>query len=111
MNAFSRMDPSIRKRWIAALRGGLYEQGWGQLRDANDKCCCLGVLCDQIEPRKWKQFVGSWLHRGSNGIISKRFARELGLTPREIKQLVFMNDDGGQTFEQIADVIESGKFL
>lgn len=44
------MNPEIKARWIAALRGGEYTQGFSQLtmtdNDGNRRHCCLGVLCD-----------------------------------------------------------------
>lgn len=46
----NRMDPSIKKQWVSALRGGHYKQAHGRLRKGNGDCtegfCCLGVLCD-----------------------------------------------------------------
>ena len=43
------MNPEIKKRWVEALRSGLYRQGHHTLRKFEDgvpKDCCLGVLCD-----------------------------------------------------------------
>lgn len=40
------MNQEIKKRWVAALRSGDYKQGTGALRNADNKFCCLGVLCD-----------------------------------------------------------------
>lgn len=40
------MNPEIKKRWVAALRSGEYEQGKGRLVTEDGKFCCLGVLCD-----------------------------------------------------------------
>jgi hypothetical protein len=36
----------IKAQWVAALRSGEYEQGKMRLRSADDKYCCLGVLCE-----------------------------------------------------------------
>lgn len=38
------MKPEIKELWLNALPN--YKQGRECLRDANDKFCCLGVLCD-----------------------------------------------------------------
>jgi hypothetical protein len=54
--AFGGMNPAVRARWVAALRGGKYKQCKGMLRDHRNRCCCLGVLCDQIAPGEWKPF-------------------------------------------------------
>ena len=40
-----KMNAEIKAQWTAALRGGEYRQGQGQLR-RGDEYCCLGVLCD-----------------------------------------------------------------
>lgn len=40
------MKKAIADKWIAALRSGKYKRGIGQLRDENNKFCCLGVLCN-----------------------------------------------------------------
>lgn len=47
-----RMRPSVKKKWLAALRSGEYKQGSGALRTADDRFCCLGVLCDLYAKEK-----------------------------------------------------------
>ena len=42
------MNNNLRKRWVAALRSGEYEQGKERLRSGGDEYCCLGVLCDIV---------------------------------------------------------------
>ena len=39
------MNELIKKRWVAALRSGEYEQGFNELHPDQGKYCCLGVLC------------------------------------------------------------------
>ena len=39
--------------WIVALRTGHYESGKYLLKSADNKFCCLGVLCDISELGKW----------------------------------------------------------
>ena len=44
-----KMDPTIKARWVAALRSGDYNQGHGRLHTKENgisSFCCLGVLCD-----------------------------------------------------------------
>lgn len=44
-----KMNPEIKAKWLAALRGGHYHQGQGHLCVAgipHAQFCCLGVLCD-----------------------------------------------------------------
>lgn len=61
-----RMNPEIKERWVAALRSGEYQQGFGQLRVRNYEAsigeplyryCCLGVLCDLAA----QDAVGHWI--------------------------------------------------
>lgn len=45
------MIPSVKAKWVAALRSGKYKQARGRLRKINAKTgearhCCLGVLCE-----------------------------------------------------------------
>ncbi len=39
------MNPTVKEKWVKALRSGEYNQGTGCLRSDNGHCC-LGVLCD-----------------------------------------------------------------
>ena len=39
------MKPSIKQKWLDALRSGEYSQGTGHLYSGRG-FCCLGVLCD-----------------------------------------------------------------
>lgn len=60
--------------------------------------CCLGVLCDIVEPEAWTQdwtqdFKGFlWAHDGALGIPSQRFLDKVGLSPSSVEVLTGMND-------------------
>lgn len=129
----SKLDPELKSKWVAELRSGKYVQGAGRLKkqieDTEVVChCCLGVLCEIIEPEGFK------LSRDEAGVFSHSFGgksrqdsypnqskmMELGLYPSTFKKLAAMNDGEeplkkGQlvatktekaSFEQIADYIE-----
>lgn len=56
-----KLKPEIKARWLAALRSGHYQQGYGRLRtrytdDRPDEFCCLGVLTDLAVG----EGVGAW---------------------------------------------------
>lgn len=51
------MNPSVKQAWLAALRSGEYEQGYGLLHPTEDTYCCLGVLCDLHA----KAGLGMWI--------------------------------------------------
>lgn len=94
------------KKWVAALRGGEYRQGFGQLVK-NGRYCCLGVACeiamrDGVElPSDWRswcnlpyeplRWVGLWTSFGDD------------IEGRSLSSL----NDSGKTFAEIADIIES----
>lgn len=123
---------------IAALRGGEYEQGRRRLR-RGDAFCCLGVACDlykketgvgawqpvlpkSTEPHEErayrfaspgtdgdaaylppyvKEYFGFHNGSGSTLYVDSPADHELGLAN--------LNDHGGKTFTEIADVIEENR--
>ena len=134
------MKDSLRKQWVAALRSGKYKQGDGKLRQleldketceptGNEQFCCLGVLCDLVEPNQWKRSEHSdeeWANgRGvgddgdeNTGMPRLALQKKLGLDrpvnrSGQDKQtfagkLAAMNDNG-KSFEEIANWIEKRK--
>lgn len=97
------------KRLVAALRSGDYKQTMGQLRNGGG-FCCLGVACNLFDPTGWREdmtynnvkymlpadvqdFFGFTYGNATFGQDSTD-----GLTDR---------NDGGATFAEIADLIES----
>ena len=102
------MKKGLKARWIAALRSGKYQQGAGALRDADNRFCCLGVLCDIVESRGWRQTVpGSWhFHDENTGHTDCAYAPAWVLSIEKQIALANMNDRDGKTFAEIADYIE-----
>jgi hypothetical protein len=121
----------FRQKWLEALRSGEYKQGRYALRQKStdgDKFCCLGVACDLYnklgvgDPLEVKQTLF-----GRNDSIPGVFYNEestalpdsvrvaLGLysssgafvTPEGNGKYLAIENDRGQTFAQIADLIES----
>ena len=83
------MKESLLKSWIAALRGGDYHQGQSRLmksKGGDRNYCCLGVLCDLIEPEGWEwneendeyRFVVD--HDSSYELLPLPIAEDVGLT-------------------------------
>jgi hypothetical protein len=111
----SKMVPEIKAQWLEALRGGNYQQGKKVLRhgiDGEDRFCCLGVLCDIIEPELWSKSdpaLGSndryVLHRGAQGLPAMTIRTAASLDVDACMALARLNDSG-KTFAEIADVIE-----
>ena len=127
---------ALVRRWIETLRGDKYEQGQGYLRTQDDTYCCLGVVCDLVDPRGWVEIEnadeGEWgyLSRGPDaetfvtGVLPLQimnalcFGRSGGefvtgfFSPRPAREdeddedSLISMNDGGRTFGEIADTIE-----
>jgi hypothetical protein len=115
----------IKDRWVARLRSGQDEQGQSYL-NRNGKKCCLGVLCeiaieDSVVTRidDGDGFM-SYLYtddHGSQFLAStllpppvKKWAglgSDNGAYNDEPDGLVHHNDGLGQSFAEIAEIIES----
>jgi hypothetical protein len=102
------MDEKVKAKWLEALRSGKYKQGRQGLRKV-DSFCCLGVLCDLLNPNGWRQITDNDLiysFNGELGVIDKRLARSIGV--EEFQDiLVEMNDEKQNSFSEIADYIEA----
>lgn len=114
------MKPEIKAKWVAALRSGEYEQGKGALRTANDKFCCLGVLCD-IHAREtgvaWSDTdsIYPWAYLTEDLALPKEVMAWAGLSnynPKLGEATCASHNDGAVTcvkksFSEIADLIEA----
>lgn len=116
------MKPELKTKWITALRSGNYAQVTGYLRkeDATYSYCCLGVLCDIIDPNGWSG--DEWFSEdycevdyGQDGQIFPEcqdaeldgyMLEQVGLSEKIHAQLIHLNDDEKQDFKVIADYIE-----
>jgi len=118
-------------KWIAALRSGEYAQAHHRLR-RDDRYCCLGVACDLFHQSGGD---GEWVtHRGPGGVVMYSFEtprnrREsararIAKLPAEVRVwlglasdvggygvegecLARLNDSGGRSLAEIADIIDS----
>ena len=130
------MDNRVKALWLNALRSGEYKQGKQALRSADNKFCCLGVLCDLYV----KEHGLEWMYDDDynpfippehyNFILNEGAAcynyphdkvfewagmgEEDDKIPQKLRpnkkstHLYCLNDWEDYTFEQIADVIEEG---
>lgn len=114
------MKRELKEKWLAALRGEQYQQGRGTLRSF-DRFCCLGVLCDVIDPSRWASEYapgGLYAYREEDdthweSVVPPNLREKIGLEFHACSQLASMNDGIGsewygkpQNFKQIADHIE-----
>jgi hypothetical protein len=100
------MHHKIKRKWLASLRSGAYEQIKGNLRAEGMLRCALGVLADVV-PDGWVsvEFIGeSYI-----GVIKSR-SMELGLSIEAQYKIASMNDGTNEyaekSFSEIADWIE-----
>lgn len=110
------MNKVIADKWIKALRSGKYKQGTGRLRDDN-QFCCLGVLCDISKKGKWNKTHYKIGNNVSVAMLPKEVANwaemkstdgsfELKGEYDKSKKLWSLNDNLGESFTQIAFIIE-----
>lgn len=115
------MDPTVKAKWLEALRSGKYPQTRGKLRrtepginEQNLGYCCLGVLCD-ILPEHGK-FDGSTFMIDIDAANPEPLAyssepptsllRAIQLQDKSVRHCIRMNDDNHDSFADIADWIE-----
>lgn len=111
------MNPEIKAKWVAALTSGEYEQTRNYLRRVGNGYCCLGVLCEVVDPGQWQgghvsicSYAGKYADGGSNPAFISFPPAELldaaGLKYTEAQTLAALNDKEGASFEQIAQYIQ-----
>ena len=109
------MKKRVMTKWVAALRSGKYTQATGALRKAGDSFCCLGVLCDIIDPTKWDARPGiEWYYDGRRELLPESIVEKASLRtddgycdtgPEWGETLATLNDEGA-TFSELAELIE-----
>jgi len=112
------MNPKIKAEWVAALRSGQYQQSEGALRDANDKYCCLGVLCEIARKHEVDLIVtgphddyedgfsNNWVYDGTDELLPDAVVEwaELDSDNPEVQVGV----DGERVWEGLANVNDRG---
>ena len=107
------------KKWVSSLRSGDYEQSWRHLRTESGYCC-LGVACDLYSKETGK---GKWTKPDSDISFYFEYGYKesstlpfdvvdwLGLSctsgKYHVQSSLTQDNDGGKSFAEIADVIES----
>lgn len=107
------MNPTMKMKWVEALRSGRYLQGTDHLRDAQDRYCCLGVYCDISGRGAWRR--AAWDHwkyamdceRSCSGLLDDVMLSEAGISGQQQLNLMNMNDTYRNDFDEIADWIEA----
>jgi len=102
-----------RREWLDALLSGDYKQAWEVLRThpgiEQVGHCCLGVLCDLIDPHGWSE--DNYAH--TFGMVSQMPTVDgleyLDLTRMDAKKLMELNDGHEHSFRDIAHY-QAGKW-
>ena len=125
MNNLTPTQQNNVEKWVAALRSGEFEQGFGTLCK-DEKYCCLGVACVTLgweRRRSPHNLCDVFIHPmypnkfASGRPFEMEFFREMGFTYRNVfttlvdreeycYDLIDLNDCGQFSFPQIADIIE-----
>jgi len=95
------MNKTWKRKWVKALRSGTYQQGRAGFLRYLDDYCCLGVLCDIVDPGnscEWKR----------KKLPPREICETVGLPlwGDDTHLLVEANDEAEWTFNEIADYIE-----
>lgn len=125
-----QMNPVIKARWVEALRSGLYKQGVGQLHNTQtNQWCCLGVLCDlattegvvseRLGAKDGLFFPIDNPDQGSDALLpqavqdwaglkvsSPYFGTEDPFEAAHNKTYLSGMNDGGASFQMIADILD-----
>lgn len=111
------MDIKTKQKWVKALRSGEYKQGTGQLRNSKAEYCCLGVLCDLVEPNQWHRDANGRGDEADTGMPRSALQQKFGLnkpcsrsSANTIADKLASMNDNGKSFEEIANWIERRKF-
>ncbi len=104
------MNKEIKEKWVGALRSHTYKQGKNVLRDGDNKFCCLGVLCDVVDPAQWRKTKHysreDFSYYGEICTLPLTISKEYGISRDLVNQLIGLNDFEHASFEEIADYIE-----
>lgn len=104
------MTPEFKKQWSDALRSGRYKQhrgGWVDNLDNPLSFCCLSVALK--EAGKFDEW--STAHKDYDSKYTASYVAKNLLNLETINNFIKMNDKLQNSFEEIADYIDSQESL
>lgn len=112
-NKYGKLPKAFKKKWIAALKSGQYDQARHRLASKSG-WCCLGVAANVCEIGGEHLLKRSYLHEVKNAksLKSKRWNELRKRIPvalrenRELQNKLAIMNDQYHPFERIADWIE-----
>ena len=104
------MNYELKKKWVWALRSGLYKQGTKFLHvysdeGRNNTFCPLGVLVDICGEEWVKGDFSAMTIFDEPQILPKNLMKKYGLSSDEVYVITMLNDRSLYSFEQIATYI------
>lgn len=115
MSRYVKMNPHVKRKWVAALRSGEYRQGRKQLFTDDNRRCCMGVLVEEMAPEFCKdgpdefgvkKVMTSSVSYYVNDTIPDDLSTTWGLDPDAVDVLINKNDSSRWSFKRIATWIE-----
>jgi hypothetical protein len=98
------IDNELTRKWIEELRSDRWVQGRNELRreceGAPTRFCCLGVLCEIVQPGALEDVCGE----GKDTLVRAQIAVEAANF--EFTHLILLNDSRKASFHEIAYEIE-----
>lgn len=103
------------KLWVSTLRSDAFQQGRQGLRLSQEQFCCLGVACELYRQSTGK---GQWENKPGGiywfvldgldhtGFLPNPVRAWLGIDDPRIERTLAALNDGGHSFEDIANYIE-----
>lgn len=109
-----KMESNLKRRWLRALRGNKYSQTQQTMNRTTDGdypagFCCLGVLMDLIDPKGWVPDERDPTLCRTRAGTKTRWYRDVPpvkVIPSDVAGELATKNDGGTSFEIIADWIE-----
>ncbi len=109
INTRIKLNPYVKRQWVAALRSGDYEQTDGFLYSEGEGFCCMGVLCharghslSALDKVGMPEGVGSDM----TGFFDKIARTDSSQKTTLGDMFADFNDSEGYSFAQIATFIE-----
>ena len=106
------MNKQLKEKWIKELESGKIKQARARLKLDEDSMCCLGVLCNIIDPNRWDDQSGWGHNNGLFGIEGMRTrsthtvptntCSAIHLKMKDARKLAVMNDTLKLSFKEIA---------
>jgi hypothetical protein len=98
------MEAALKTKWIEALESGRYKHSRLSLRNMAGYCC-LGVLCDIVDPNGWDGNVFMYEEEGRGGYLPEKLRTDLGIQS-DLETRLSVANDTADGFEKAISIIK-----